>query len=137
MPKQRRVQSSLLPASPLLITESEDEFDRIRDAFDRELKPRGIIEQMYVTDIVYLAWEILRLRRCKAGLINAAFPRALNRLLEQFLQPPGRYNHQMGEEAERLAHAWLSDPAAKKKLHSCLTIISWMKRPLKLRPSDL
>ena len=41
MPKQRRVQSALLPASPLLITESEDDFDRIRDAFDQELKPRG------------------------------------------------------------------------------------------------
>ncbi len=79
MPKQRRVQSALLPASPLLITESEDEFDRIRDAFDQELKPRGIIEQMYVADIAYLAWEILRLRRCKAGIINVRVPPGLGR----------------------------------------------------------
>ena len=79
MSERRRIQSALLPTSPLLLAESEDEFDRIRGAFDQELKPRGIIEQMYVTDIVYLAWEILRLRRCKANLINAAFVAGLGK----------------------------------------------------------
>ena len=33
-----------LPKLPLLITESADEFDALRDAFEREIKPRGIIE---------------------------------------------------------------------------------------------
>jgi hypothetical protein len=51
-----------LPKSPLLITESADEFDAVRDAFEREIKPQGIIEQMYVHDISSLVWEILRLR---------------------------------------------------------------------------
>ena len=53
---------TLLPKSPLLITESADEFDAVRDAFEREIKPQGIIEQMYVHDISSLVWEILRLR---------------------------------------------------------------------------
>ncbi len=52
MSKHRRAQITLLPVSPLLMTESEDEFDRIRDAFDQELKPRVIVEQMYVSEIV-------------------------------------------------------------------------------------
>jgi hypothetical protein len=57
----------------LLITESADEFDALRNAFDQEIKPRGIIEQMYVHDISSLVWEILRLRRCKVVIINSAF----------------------------------------------------------------
>jgi hypothetical protein len=48
---RRRNGSTLLPKLPLLITESADEFDALRDAFEREIKPRGIIEQMYVVDI--------------------------------------------------------------------------------------
>ena len=68
---------TLLPKVPLLITESADEFDALRDAFEREIKPRGIVEQMYVPDISSIVWEILRLRRCKVVIINAAFRSAL------------------------------------------------------------
>ena len=120
MSKQRRGALALLPVSPLLITESEDEFDRIRDALDQELKPRGIIEQVYVADIAYLAWEILRLRRCKAGIINSAFRAALEKFLTQLLRPPGGYSHQVKNEAESLAHTWFSDAAAKKQVSELL-----------------
>ncbi len=71
MSKQRRAHA-LLPATPLLVTESEDEFDRIYDALDQELSPRGIVLQIYVAEYANLTWEILRLQRCKAGIINAA-----------------------------------------------------------------
>ena len=93
---------------------------RFRDAFDQELKPRGIIEQMYVADIAYLAWEILRLRRCKAGIIDAAFLQALERLLKQFLRQPGGVNLHVREEAERLARAWFSGPAGKRDVEQLL-----------------
>jgi hypothetical protein len=55
----------------------------------RAIKPQGIIEQMYVHDICSIVWEILRLRRCKALIINAAFRSALEHLLAQLLAPPG------------------------------------------------
>ena len=110
----------LLPASPLLITESADEFDRLRDALDQELKPRGIIMQMYVADIAYLVWEILRLRRCKAGIINSAFRAGLERLLRYLLREPGGDFHQVEDDAQDLAHAWFSDPAAKKRVSELL-----------------
>ena len=58
---------TLLPKLPLLTTESADEFDALCDAFEQEIKPRGIIEQMYVHDICSIVWEILRLRRCKGS----------------------------------------------------------------------
>lgn len=120
MSKRSRAQSALLPVSPLLITESADEFEYIRDALNREIKPRGIIMQMYVADIAYLTWEILRLRRCKTGIINSAFRAALEKLLVQLLQEPGGYAHQVEDEAESIAQAWFSDPAAKKQVSELL-----------------
>jgi hypothetical protein len=63
MTKAGQVSSALIPTAPLLLTESKDEFNLIRDTLNEQIKPRGIIEQMYVEDIAYLVWEILRLRR--------------------------------------------------------------------------
>jgi len=122
MSKQRRAQVALLPISPLLITESVDDFDRVRDAFDQEIRPRGIIDQMYVGDIAYLTWEILRLRRCKAGVINSAFRDALEKLLAQLLRQPGGYAHQIKDQADSLARAWFSDRAAKKQVSELLAV---------------
>jgi Transposase, Mutator family len=85
-----------LPKLPLLITESADEFDAVRDAFEREIKPQGIVEQTYVHDISSIVWEILRLRRCKVVIINSAFRRALEHLLVQLLKKPGQYDYEVG-----------------------------------------
>ena len=110
---------TLLPKLPLLITESADEFDALRDAFEREIKPRGIIEQMYVHDICSIVWEILRLRRCKVVIVNAAFSSALENLLVQ-LREPGQLDFQVRDKAGRLAHAWFTDKEAQKQVSETL-----------------
>ena len=124
---RRTNELTLLPKLPLLITESAEEFDALRDAFEQEIKPRGIIEQMYVHDICSIVWEILRLRRCKAAvIINSAFRSALEHLLEQLLRQPGQYEYDVEDEdeeedeeedededkAQALAHAWFTDQEA-------------------------
>jgi hypothetical protein len=97
---------TLLPKLPLLITESADEFDALRDAFEQEIKPRGIIEQMYVHDVSSIVWEILRLRRCKVVIINSAFRSALQdllmrrKLLRRHGSPIKRRNKALGCVAE-------------------------------------
>ena len=116
---------TLLPKSPLLITESADEFDALCDAFEREINPRGIIEQMYVHDISSIVWEILRLRRCKVAIINSAFRRALRNLLEQFLTQVNEdadvdESFDVDDEAEDLAQAWFTDQEAKKQVSEIL-----------------
>jgi hypothetical protein len=58
MAKSGRASSPLIPTTPLLVTESRDEFNRICDTLNDQIEPRGIIEQMYVEDIAYLVWEI-------------------------------------------------------------------------------
>jgi hypothetical protein len=120
MSRRHRPRVALLPASPLLITESVDKFERIRDAFDQELKPRGIIDQMHIADIAHLTWEILRLRKCKAAIINSAFRVALEDLLTQILREPGSYKHLIRNEAEELASGWFSDPAVRKQVSELL-----------------
>src|SRR5262245_3695913 len=112
---------ALLPKLPLLITESADEFDALRDAFKQEIKPRGIIEQMYVHDICAIVWDILRLRRCKVIIINSAFRSALQNLLKQLLRLPGQYEYQVEGEAEALAHSWFTDQEAKKQVSEILS----------------
>ena len=116
-----RTGSTLLPKLPLLITESADEFDALRDAFEQEVKPRGIIEQMYVLDICAIVWEILRLRRCKVVIINSAFRSALQDLLKQVLRQPGQSEYQVGDEAQALAQAWFTDQEAKKHVSELLS----------------
>jgi hypothetical protein len=117
---RRRNELALLPKLPLLITESADEFDALRDAFEREIKPRGIIEQMYVHDISAIVWEILRLRRCKVIIINSAFRSALENLLVQ-LRQPGQQDFQARDPARELAHAWFTDKEAQKQVSETLS----------------
>src|SRR5262245_23430189 len=119
---RRRNELALLPKSSLLITESADEFEALREAFEREIKPRGIIEQMYVHDICSIVWEILRLRRCKVLIINSAFRTALEALLVQTLRQPGQYDHdtRLRNQVQTLAHAWFTDKEAKKRVSEIL-----------------
>jgi hypothetical protein len=117
----RRNELTLLPKLPLLITEAADEFDALRDAFEQEIKPRGIIEHMYVHDISSIVWEILRLRRCKVVIINSAFRSALQGLLKQVLRQPGQYEHQVEGEAQILAQSWFTDQEAKKQVSEILS----------------
>jgi hypothetical protein len=118
---RRRNELALLPKLPLLITESAEEFDALRDAFEQEIKPRGIIEQMYVHDISSIVWEILRLRRCKVIIINSAFRSALQDLLKQLLRQPGQYEYYVEDEAQALAQAWFTDEEAKKQVSEILS----------------
>ena len=54
---------ALLPKTPLLMSESEDEFEALRSDLVEEIKPRGIIEHMCVADIAEIVWESRRLHR--------------------------------------------------------------------------
>ena len=120
MSKASQVSSALLPGVPLLITESKDEFERIREALDYQIKPRGIIEQIYVEDIAYLVWEILRLRRSKTAIINLALRGALKKVVAQLSREPGELGRGVDDRAEELAHQWFSDPDIKKQIAGLL-----------------
>jgi hypothetical protein len=115
--------TALLPRPPLLMTESREDFDQVRNTLEREIQPRGIIEQMYVDDMAYIVWDIRRLRRCKDTIINIAFRTGLERVLKEFSRQPGvseDYIFSNRKEFEDLALRWFTDPKAKKEVSELL-----------------
>jgi hypothetical protein len=103
--------------SPVLITESAEEFERFNEDFDDELKPRGALERYLVGDMAGNAWEIHRLRRVKTSLINSSLRPGLQKLLEWLLPYSGRMDHtQWHSGLSRLADQWFGDEHDKKKV---------------------
>jgi hypothetical protein len=102
----------------LTLTESAEDYDSLAKSFEREIKPRGFIEQLYVSEISAIVWETLRLRRCKMATINTAFRAALNNLLFQCLKNPDEMAPY--QEAEVLAFEWFTDPKAKQQVAEIL-----------------
>jgi hypothetical protein len=98
----------------LLSTESRDEFLKLRDDVYAEFQPDGPIEQMFVNDVVALTWEIMRVRRLKAGLINGALRTALEKVIAQIL-PYEDFENGLGRDraATELAHQWFTSDAVK------------------------
>jgi hypothetical protein len=124
---RHRTDLGLLPKPPLLSSESADEFDRIHAALENEIKPEGIIEYMYVGDISSILWEILRLRRCKVGIVNAGFRAALEHLLTQLLRVPGPLDHTVKDEAKGLAFRWFTEAGARvcPQLRRMIAATNW------------
>ena len=110
---------TLFAKPPLLITESAEDFAALNAAFAQAIKPRDVVEQMYVDDIVALSWEILRLRRCKTAIINTAFEDALLTILNRLM---GYLNSDSPESEERaaLVSDWFSEPKAKGEVSELL-----------------
>jgi hypothetical protein len=109
MSNTRRTGSGIIPLVPLLITESDEEFNRIRQALYDETKPNGVIEEMYVEELAENIWQILRLRRCKAGIINLAFHDSSAKILKKFM-----------ETGPDVARDWISVPKLAQKVENRL-----------------
>lgn len=63
---------SFFAKPPVLETEALAEFQALVDAVARDINPSGIIEWIWLRDIVHLTWEISRLWRIKAELFDWA-----------------------------------------------------------------
>lgn len=114
---------TLLPAPSLLISESAEEFGRLRRDFRRDTAPDGVIEDFVVDDIAYFTWEIIRWRRCKAALINAAYPAALENLFRQLLAERGEDDEDdvdVEQAAAEFARDWFADCDLRERLARAL-----------------
>jgi hypothetical protein len=127
-----------MPA-PVLVTESEEEFNRFFDALKDELKQYGIVDRLLIKDIGEGAWEIQRYRFAKVSCINSAFLPALKNLLTPIVRrrlaeavPPKKRSQkpealvvnfepseaelEVRAEVDRLAHQWFVDENAKLQI---------------------
>jgi hypothetical protein len=120
---RRRLSRRESLALPLLRTEAATDLVRILDAVIEEVKPRGIISEMLVDDYAYFVWEICRLRRWKAAIIENAFYDALKAILWDILRSPLTWGFEFegGEEdeaetADTLTQKWFIDDAIKQQI---------------------
>jgi hypothetical protein len=70
-PARGRADLSYLGPPALLAGEDADGYDALLTRITSTLAPRGALEEVLTRDVVDLTWEIFRLRRFKAALMQA------------------------------------------------------------------
>lgn len=72
---------SLFAKRPLILGESESEYDELLSVFTAALKPSNAVDAMSVRDVVDYIWEAQRNRRMKVSLLMGGRARALRQLV--------------------------------------------------------
>ena len=111
----QNIELQLFSKTPLLVTESEQDFSVLSAALMQEIKPRGIVQQLYLADFVTRVWEISRFQRCKVAIVNTAFKDALSEIVYRLAGEP-----EMGtpkrEWVDAVTNDWFSKPETKKEV---------------------
>src|SRR5712671_4402220 len=76
---------ALFGPSPLIEGEDAAAYDQLIARIFAAVKPVDVIDEMFIADVVFLEWEVLRLRRLKWSLIRARGLEALERFLAKNL----------------------------------------------------
>ena len=79
------------------LAKTRSDFDSFFLAARDAIAPSNLIEEIFLHDFVHLAWDNLRLRRQKTGLMIAGAHKGLAALLRAFFTP---------QAADALAHGW-------------------------------
>ena len=99
--------------TPLLPGEKQADYIDMALRIVKTAQPRDAIEEFLVRDVVDLTWEILRLRRVKAGILRASMGIGVRDVLDHVgLEYP---------ETRELAESWAAgDDAARTKVNVIL-----------------
>ena len=100
-----RVTGDAFGPPPLLEGEDPAAYESLLKGVLESVEPEGFIEDMWVRDVVDITWDILRVRRIKARIVNAARATALSEMLE----PQLRY------EPNKPIDRWRAGDAAARK----------------------
>jgi hypothetical protein len=79
--RANKVSNGWLGTTVLIHGENASDFDGFAARIRGALKPANAIEEIYVDDAIFHAWEVRRWRRAKGGLLLASSPAAMARLL--------------------------------------------------------
>jgi hypothetical protein len=96
---------SLRKRSPLLPTESVEEYERDCCKIENALEPRDAIEQIFFEDFVYERLQMLRLQRWSSATLNTALTEAVYTIL--------RHLDEFETKDVDLVARWCTDPAAR------------------------
>jgi hypothetical protein len=97
---------TLLGPPPLIEGEDAAAYGELLNRISAAVKPKDILEEIWVRDIVDLAWEALRWRRLKSNLLAASIHAGLKQVLDPLC---GIF------EADQLAQSWARNEAAGRK----------------------
>jgi hypothetical protein len=75
-------QLACLGRAPLMAGEDAADYDTLLTQFSAAVRPRDVVEEAWVRDVVNLLWEATRLRRLKAALMTACADQGMQKLLE-------------------------------------------------------
>ena len=72
---------AILGPPALFDGEDENAYQELLARVQASVRPKDIIEEIWVRDVVDLTWDVLRLRRLKANIMVAATQRAIKKVL--------------------------------------------------------
>jgi hypothetical protein len=99
-----------LPPPPLVNGEDGAAYDRLAARIMAAVAPANVIEEIWVRDVVDLVWDVVRLRRLKAGLFKVGATDGMRQLLRSV----GEWDHK--------AHDWTArKPAAVAAVNAQLS----------------
>ncbi len=96
---------AIAPA-PLLPGEREADYAAIAGRIIGASRPKDAIEEILIRDVIDLSWEVLRLRRVKAGILRASMGDGV----EQALAAVG-----YSDEMDTLSESWAAGDANARK----------------------
>ena len=70
-----------IASAPLLIGERQTDYAGVARRIVQASRPRDAVEEFLLRDVIDLTWEILRLRRVKAGTIKASMNDGVKKVL--------------------------------------------------------
>ena len=70
-------------APPLTPGENEGQYASLAARIVAGARPRDAIEELLTRDVIDLTWEILRLRRVKAGIMNASMHQGVESIMDR------------------------------------------------------
>jgi hypothetical protein len=80
------VQPLALFGSPVLLAgENDAAYDELLSRVRTAISPVDIIDEMFIADVVFLEWEVLRWRRLKSSLMRTCGLEALQQFLRKHL----------------------------------------------------
>jgi hypothetical protein len=107
--------AGIAPA-PLLPGEQETEYANLIARIMAVAQPRDAIEDLLTRDVIDLSWEILRLRRIKAGILKASMSDGVREVLDGL-----GCGRTLGDYTKRLGQSWAAgDKESRKEVMAAL-----------------
>jgi hypothetical protein len=107
---------ALFGKPPLLRSEDPKLYWQLINHLIQAIKPKDVIDWLWMKDIADYGWEVFRLQRFKTCTIDLAQHRAVETVLRRLLPRLSKSGSaDVAEQVSRLAHGWFTDPKVKEE----------------------